>query len=255
LAWLLLFSGNGLFALAMPPLAIFILISFWLSKKYRHLFNEIASAEKLFNWKQEIGILHKRVAVSWLSNYLFLHIPTPIIFYFLGPEKAGQFGISITIANVLASIGTSKIASIIPKFSHLVQEQDFKNADNLFMKNFWVCIKFSLGATILVTLIAYLTTSIPMLQRLLPWNELLILLLALVSFHGANIMASYFRAYGKELMSKFNLISTVTSLLIFYSAINNGLFFGALFILAGLGLMFLTINLYFKNSFFQHNLN
>jgi hypothetical protein len=141
----------------------------------------------------------------------------------------------MTIANVMAALGTSKLISIIPKFSHLVKNQEFKSADALFMKNFWVSMKLSLAATASLTLIAYFTISFSILQRLLPWNELLILLLALVAFNGTNIMASYFRAYGKEPMVKINAYTTVTSLLVLGYLISEHLFLQAIFILLGSG--------------------
>ena len=253
MAWLLLFSGNGLFALAMPPLAIFSLICFWMYKNYRHLFNEIAYAEKIFNWKQEVEILHKRVAVSWLGNYLFLHMPTPIIFYFLGPDKAGQFGLSITIANVVASICTSKVASIIPRYSHLVQQQDFKNADDLFKKNFWASIKFSLVVIVFLTIFAYFAMSFFMLDRLLPWDELFILLLALVSFHGANIMASYFRAYGKEPMKEINIYTSVITLSCLGYLISENFFLQAILLLLASSVALLGRSLYLAQPGFELN--
>jgi O-antigen/teichoic acid export membrane protein len=244
LAWLMLFSGYGLFALAMPPLAIFGVLTYWLTKNYHHLTKEIFNAERLFDWKKEVGSLHKRVATTWIGNYLFLHVPTPIIFYFLGPEKAGQFGLSMTIANVLAAIATSQITSIVPKYTHLVEEQDFKGAENLFMKYLMVSIKYSIGGVFLFTLFTYSMANSPHLNRLLPWNELLILLLALAAFHGTSIMASYFRAYGKEPTAKFNLYGILFALFIMSYLTSEELFFHAIFILLLCSSMLLIVSIF-----------
>jgi len=224
LAWILLYTGHGLYALAMPPLAAFLLVTLWAQGKYHALIKEVVNVGDQFKWKLEVKPLHRKVALTWFSNYLFLHTPTPIIFYFLGSVKAGQFGLSMTIANVLASIGTSKVAAIIPRFSHLVEEGRQIEADTLFMKNFWQSMLFCICGAVIFSVCTYMLANNHIVSRLLPWNELAILMVSLIGFHGSNLMASYFRAYGEEPMAKVNIYMMLGALILVSLLMNEGLF-------------------------------
>uniref|UniRef100_B1XTG1 Polysaccharide biosynthesis protein n=1 Tax=Polynucleobacter necessarius subsp. necessarius (strain STIR1) TaxID=452638 RepID=B1XTG1_POLNS len=240
LAWILLYTGYGLYALAMPPLATFLLVTLWVQGKYRTLITEVINVGDQFKWKLEVKPLHRKVALTWFSNYLFLHTPTPIIFYFLGSVKAGQFGLSMTIANVLASIGTSKVAAIIPRFSHLVEEGSQIEADTLFMKNFWQSMLICTCGAVIISACTYILASNHIVSRLLPWNELGILMFSLVGFHSSNLMAAYFRAYGEEPMAKVNIYMMLGVLFTAGHLIKQGIFLGAMYILVG-GVCFLLI--------------
>ena len=223
-AWILLYTGYGLYALAMPPLAAFLLVTLWVQGKYRTLMKAVINVGDQFKWTLEVKPLHRKVALTWFSNYLFLHTPTPIIFYFLGSVKAGQFGLSMTIANVLASIGTSKVAAIIPRFSHLVEEGNQIDADTLFMKNFWQSMLVCTCGAVIISVCTYMLASNHIVSRLLPWNELGILMFSLVGFHGSNLMAAYFRAYGEEPMAKVNIYTMLCMLFLLCLLMNEALF-------------------------------
>lgn len=252
LGWLLLFNGYGLFTLAMPPFAVFILLTYWTTRHYSSLLKDIFSSTKCFDWSQEIGILHKKVALSWFSNYLYLHTPTPIIFYFLGASKAGQFGLSMMIANVAASISTSKIVSLIPEYSHLIEEGKFQKADVLFMKNFWQSIKVYLIFTLLITVGVILLSNLAFHDRFLPWYEFLLLLISMTGFHSVNIMSSYFRAYGKEPLAKINLYGASVLLCGLGYLISENLFFGSLILLLVYSTALMARSIFLRNNLLKN---
>ena len=209
LAWILLYAGYGLFALAMPPFAIFVVLIFWIHKKYLPFVRSIFIERHPSNWKKEVWPLQRKVAISWLSNYLFLQIPTPLIFYFIGPKVAGQFGLSMIIANITGSIGVSWVISIIPKFTHLIEEKKFKEAHLLFMKKLWtsvVVVTLTIGVFILA---AFYFEDTHVFRRILPPLEFGVLLISLALFHLANSLSTYFRAYRMEPLSNINILSTI----------------------------------------------
>jgi hypothetical protein len=69
---------------------------------------------------------------------------------------------------------------------------------------------------------------------------------SLVGFHGSNLMAAYFRAYGEEPMAKVNIYMMLGVLFTAGLLIKKGIFLGAIFILAGGASILLTKTLQYR---------
>ena len=171
------------------------------------------------------------MAVSWVSSYFFLHTPTPIIFYFIGAKVAGQFGLTMTIANIIGAIGMSWATSVTPRFTHLVEEKKFINAHQLFMDNMKISIAITAAIIFALSTSSYIFKDFFLFKRILPTEELAILLTCLAGFHIANSMNAYFRAYRIEPLAKVNLLITISAILLHLYLVQTELLFALVWIL------------------------
>jgi O-antigen/teichoic acid export membrane protein len=209
MAWTLFLSGKGLFAQAAAPMALTIAGLYWARSRYRELVRNCLDAPNTFSWRRDIWPQHKRVAVSWFSGYLFLHIPVPILFYFVGARDAGQMGLSMTVANVLGAIAMSSVTAIAPYFTTVVAQQDIATANRLFRHAFIKSMSLLLAASLcLVVLVAFLQPT-PFSQRVLSPLQLVFLFGIFACFHAINGLAIYFRAFGREPLAIPSLLAAL----------------------------------------------
>lgn len=211
ISWILLIFGNGIYALAAIPFSIIIFSNLWVKKSFKNFTANITKRHNSFSWRAEIYPQQKKVAIFGLSNYLYLHTPVPIIFYFLGPIDAGKFGLSLTIANICISIAMAPITSITPRISSLISQNEYNRAAFLFIKAFILSLFLIIFGTCLFFLVHSLFDNYHFFQRLLAPSQLLLIFISFSFYYFVISFTVYFRAYGKE---PFALIQLCTTILI-----------------------------------------
>lgn len=209
LAWTLLTLGYGLFAQSMAPLAISVIVYYWVWVKFQPFLKDALSNKTEFHWKIELWPQQKKVGLSWISNYLFLHVPVPIVFYYSGSIEAGKMGLSMVIANVSCAIALSWITAVTPKVSSLIAGGDVLEAKTIFRKAFAV----SSALLVLGVLVFYLIQSNfqenLIAQRILSPIQTLLIFVTFAAFHSINGLIVYFRAFKKEPLALPNLVATL----------------------------------------------
>jgi O-antigen/teichoic acid export membrane protein len=174
--------------------------SAWFLKKrsglLRGVFTSHAGAS--FNWGQEVLPLQWRVGLNWISVFLMSQLATPILFYYQNPEVAGQIGLSLTIANMLAIIAQSWIARRVPALSQAVAKREWDILDHLFKKDFrHSMIVFFVGALIIIAAHYWVSKTVYFSRVLSFWP--FVGLLSFVLFtHINNALSSQLRSFKKE---------------------------------------------------------
>lgn len=197
--WLVLLTGGGLWATAVAPGMAVVVALLWLgTTKPAMVRAGLRYAGKELAWRREIWPLQWRVGLSWLCGYLLTQIYTPILFSAQGPVVAGQMGLSLTIANMLALLAQSWIARRIPAMAQAVGKRDWGSLDRLFQKDFMWSIAAFIGGATLLCVLHQLLASTPYGGRLLPFGTFAGLLGVTLVGHVNSALAAQLRSFRRE---------------------------------------------------------
>ncbi|WP_158244290.1 hypothetical protein [Trinickia dabaoshanensis] len=212
-AWAMLAAGENLWATAMVPTATLVIPIAWLLAYRRNLIAVAwQTAGREFAWRHEVWPLQWRLAVNWLCGYLLTQINTPVLFHTQGAVVAGQFGLSLTIVNIISLVAQSWLTRRVPAMARAAAQRDWAALDRLFVRDYAVSSAVAVAGAA-VTLIAYgLLSHTAYVHRVLPFWELV----ALLGFMLANLLigglSTHLRSYRKEplmpLIATTTLIST-----------------------------------------------
>jgi hypothetical protein len=211
MAWALLVGGKGLYAPAMPPLAIALTTVLWFRLRYRGLLED-ASQNHGFSWRDEVWPLQKRVALFWLASYIFLNAPTLVVFYFSDAVSAGQLGLTSVIANILGSLCASWLIAKVPHITNLVSLGRDADSKSLFSKGFVKALLLMTLGYVAAVLAVILAGHLSIAQRLLPPLETALLFAMFAIFHSIGMLSVHFRARGREVLAYPLLIATSLAL-------------------------------------------
>lgn len=234
IAWILLYTGHGIYALAAAPFATFIVVTIFSFFSYRVFLNKVKQVKQHYSWKSEVLPQQKKVGINWLSNYLFLHLPTPIVFYISGPIDAGKFGLTFVITNISIAICMSPFTAVIPLISELIEKKENNKSIRIFSNALFKCLLLIL----LITLLLYFSFSFlktyTIFERILNFNDVLLIFLSFTCFYFVTAFVVFFRSYKIEPFTLLTLGGSVF-LVIFgsYILINYSLtyFIGLIFLI------------------------
>jgi hypothetical protein len=224
LAWALLVSGHGLYAPAMAPLSVAVSAGLWARLRYPRLFGglvmrpEGASTPRPgkpgFAWRDEVWPLQRRVALTWVAAYLFVYLPTLIVFYAGDAAGAGRLGLTIVVANILAALSGSWLTAQVPRFTRLVTDRLHGEADRLFLLELRrALVLLFLGYGLMLAVIAF-AGDLPVVRRLLPASEAGLLFAVFLLFQASGLLGLYFRAHGRERLAAPVLAATLLGLVL-----------------------------------------
>jgi len=209
--WMVLYFGGWLWAAMMMPLFGILVTAIWIMRKRIGLMQGLmkGGAGARFNWAHEILPLQWRVGLNWISVFLMSQLATPILFYYQDPVVAGQMGLSLTIANMLAIIAQSWIARRVPVLSQAVVRKEWNVLDHLFKKDlrhslivFFAGALVVLGAHYWVSQTAYIT-------RVLPFWPFFGLLCFMLIYHVVGAFSSQLRSFKKEPLAWVSLVGAL----------------------------------------------
>lgn len=240
-AWVLFLSGNGLFAQAMAPLVMAVMVIYWSKRYLRNVLDQSRDAPNSVSWRRDIWPQHKKIALTWFNGYLFLHIPVPILFYCVGATQAGQMGLSMTVANVMGAVAMSPVTAVAPSFTTLVVQHKLDQANQLFRSAFVRSIFLLLSGSASFVLAAWLVRDGSLGIRILKPLQLVLLLAVFASFHAFNGLGIYFRAFGKEPIALPGLIAALSQASLGWLAIR---YFGVEGLLLTMLLIYLLLAVY-----------
>ena len=197
--WATLASGGGLWATIMMPLSLVIVVSVWLKTRYSNLLSVALGRLTVgFTWRRDIWPQQWRFGVGWSANYFLTQIYTPILFYMSGAVVAGQMGLSMAIANMLAILAHSWVSRHVSAMSHAVLDRDWLGLDRIFKQDFYWSTSFFLLCAAALCLIQQSLQTTEYGTRMLGGLQFAGLLAIALINHFLGMLAAYLRSYGEE---------------------------------------------------------
>jgi O-antigen/teichoic acid export membrane protein len=201
--WSCITAGAGLWSAGLTALFSALLAACFLWTRYRQfLASLLAGFESSFsvNWLREVFPLQWRVAVSWISGFFAFYLFTPTVFYFSGPEAAGQMGITWAVASGLSALASTWAQTRAPQFARLVAERKFEELDRQakHIGIIGVVVSLACGLAAMGALVVLQDYSPSTAARFLPFGPVVLFLGSDVLHQISVTQATYLRAFKRE---------------------------------------------------------
>lgn len=229
-----LILGLELWTPAITSLAILILSSTFLYKKYKNFITSLLTAkikEKIHWWK-EVWPMQWRFTIGGLSGYFAYYLFVPVLFNFQGSVVAGKMGMSQNIINLVGTAASLWVGPRVPQFAILIAQKNYVELDRLFRKIFKIVLIISGSSFILLwTLVYALNIFQPALaQRLIEPLPMAMFMISQFLLAMTVPLSSYLRAHKKEPLL---LPSFLSGVLITISNVVLGRYYSVMGIAAG----------------------
>lgn len=220
ITWVLLLSDTGLFACSSTAISGVIVGVFYLNKFFKYPLIESVSRLKIkkpdaqcISWKNEIFPMQWRIAISWLSGYFIFYILNPIAFKYSGAIYAGQLGMSLSVGNLVMSLGLAWITTKNPLWGQLIASGFTQELIVSFKKAFYQSVCFIIFLFIFGIAVLFLLRycNIDLINRVLPIDSFVFLSIAIVGNHIIACFSTFVRAHKIE---PFTFMSLSTALII-----------------------------------------
>ena len=203
IAWAVLSSGGGLYALPSMNVAYALVALFWLTLYQKSFLINIFHAYRSvfsFEWKKDIFPYQWRIAATTLTGYISNQVLVPIVFILAGPTQAGQLGLSLALTWALLSISVSWIQTKAPLFGSLIAQERYLDVDKLFLPALFISTLVTLVGCLFIIFIklALQYFHSPLGDRLLEIYPLTILLATTILNNIIFCVSIYLRADKKE---------------------------------------------------------
>jgi len=221
LCCLLIYFNYPLIAPSMILFSLVLTTLLWLIFYRNNNLPVLSDSNNSYKWKENIGSFKNKVGITFLGSYLFAQIYTPILFYFENPELAGQFSLSLAIANMIGLISSSWIAANIPKMTTAVAKNELNIFKNIFKKSFYTSSAFLFFSIIIIISLYTLFNDYEISTRLLSFYNFTGILLVIFMNHIINTIVIYLRCFKEEPLAIQHFIcSIITFLLGVYFLVN-----------------------------------
>ena len=234
IAWISMFAGQGLYAVALVPLGSIISVTYYIVTHRHGLLSQTLSIYRTpgsprtyrIAMRREIWPMQWRIAISWMAGFLIFQLFNPLLFYYRGPVAAGQFGITLSAANTALGVGVTWFLVKIPDFGRLVATKSWAVLDRTFARSMGGALLSTAGSGLaLLSLLAVLAGHNALASRFLPVAASAVLLLAIIMSVAVDGFAIYLRAHKKEpLMAGSVLVGTLQAILSWWAVRRFGAF-------------------------------
>jgi hypothetical protein len=133
---LVLTNGLGLYAVSALYVSQVLLVSCWMLLRKRKILKillvDFPQYDSFRHWAQQLWSMQWKIAISWICGYLAFQAATPIVLNYLGAVAAGEVGLFLNISNMLVSLIGAWMATKIPVFSALIEQNNFLQLNELF---------------------------------------------------------------------------------------------------------------------------
>ncbi len=135
--WIAILSGAGLWTASISDIAMLFCSVLFLKRRYwiflsTLLFSKPAGPQ--IRWRTDMLPMQWRIALTWMSSYLYFSLFTPVLFKYHGPVVAGQMGMTWAIVGLVGSISLSWLSPRVPQFGMLIAQKKYGDLDQLFWK-------------------------------------------------------------------------------------------------------------------------
>ena len=135
--WIAILSGAGLWTASISSIAALFCSMFFLKRHYWIFLKTLLLSKPAgpqIRWRTDMLPMHWRIALTWMSSYLYFSLFTPVLFKYHGPVVAGQMGMTWAIVGLVGSISISWLSPRVPQFGMLIAQKRYGDLDQLFWK-------------------------------------------------------------------------------------------------------------------------
>jgi hypothetical protein len=188
------------------------------------------------DWQSEVLPAQWRLALSSLAEYLSFYTIVPLTYVIHGAVVAGQLGVTWQIAAAISAIAGAIVSTRFQEFSRLAGARSFRQLDGLLVSTSLVTMSICLLGALAFAVCVFLLerSGLPIADRLLPLNDVLILMAGMLIWHSNLTLVSYLRAHGGDPFLPASLSGAV---LLFVVNLTLGRWFGPEGLLSGYALM------------------
>jgi O-antigen/teichoic acid export membrane protein len=206
--------GLGLYALAVAGISRFLCGIGFLLWRHRHFLKQLLRVKVCtpFKWQTEVWPFQWRIAISWFSRYFVFSLFRPVMFFFHGPQVAGQMGMTWSLVAMVETVAYTWIHVRAPLFGMLIARQQFLELDCLFgrLLSLALAIAFA-GALGLFVLVFFLNSrDFALSERLLPLLPTTLFLIQRIINVAISAMAIYLRAHKSEPLMTISLVGALS---------------------------------------------
>ncbi|MBS0220182.1 MAG: hypothetical protein JSR91_05510 [Proteobacteria bacterium] len=184
------------------------------------------------DWLSDIFPAQWRLALSSLAEYLSFYTVIPLMYVMHGAVIAGQLGITWQLATSVSTIAGAFVLTRFPEFSRLAAVRSVRELDSLFLSTSLISMLICLLGALSVGLgvLALQEMGLQIATRVLPFHQVVILLLGVLIWHFNLAIVSYLRAHGGDPYLPASLIGAT---LLFAANLTLGRWFGPVGLLWG----------------------
>lgn len=212
--WVSILMDLGLWSIGISGLCVLLITCIVLYRNFQNFFIALFKIKNFaycVSWKQEIFPMQWRVALGTISSFFLFSFFVPISFKYLGPEVAGQMGMTMTL---IMAIGNFSFVWFSPKMSLLAQyaaKESFGDLDKLFFKTTKVTSVILILISIIFVALVYLANvlDLKIANRILPLNITLIFLISNIVGFASAPFSYYMRAFKKEPIAILGFIGSM----------------------------------------------
>ncbi len=135
--WIAILSGAELWTASISGITTLFCSIFFLRRRYWIFVNTLLLSKphgQQIRWRTDMLPMQWRIALTWMSSYLYFSLFTPVLFKYHGPVVAGQMGMTWAIVGVVGSISISWLSPRVPQFGMLIAQKKYNDLDQLFWK-------------------------------------------------------------------------------------------------------------------------
>ena len=215
LSWLTIILGGGVVCILVLNTSMLIQNLFFLKGYNIKIFKNFKF--QLYDKKFISGVVSPmsfKIGASWASVYFTSNGIVPILFKYVNPVVAGQFGLSWSLLSVFSTVSKQFIIVIRPRLGELVSKKMWNNYYILFKNNFIKAIGSFLFFSFLSIIFILTFNNFQLVERLLSFENYLTLILLFLSSNILGYFTHFFRAQFKEPFYISYLLSSISLLLI-----------------------------------------
>ena len=216
--WLLIVLGFQLWSISIALACGLIWTAYFLFSRGKFVVDALrpGAVATRIDWRSEVLPTQWRLAVSSLSDYVGFSTVIPLMYVMHGSVVAGQLGVTWQLAEAVASIAGAIVFTRFPEFSRLAGARSGRELDGLFLSTSGIsmalCLVGALGVGFAVLLLR--ESGLQMATRVLPFDQVALLMVGLLIWHFNLPIVSYLRAHGGDPYLPASVISAVLLLVI-----------------------------------------
>jgi len=149
--WMAILGGAELWTASISGITTLFCSMFFLKRRYWIFLKTLLLSKPdgpWISWRADMFPMQWRIALTWMSSYLYFSLFTPVLFKYHGPVVAGQMGMTWAIVGLVGSISISWLSPRVPQFGMLIAQKRYGDLDQLF----W-------GITRIVTSVTFLVAA------------------------------------------------------------------------------------------------
>jgi hypothetical protein len=232
--WLLILLGLQLWSISIALACSLVWTAYFLFARGKLVVAALrpGAAIAKINWLSEVFPAQWRLALSSLAEYVSFNTVIPLMYVMHGAVIAGQLGVTWQLAYAVHSTAGMIVATRFPEFSRLAGARSVRKLDGLFLSTSLIsmalCSLGALGFGVGVLLLE--RSGLQIATRLLPFDQVVVLLIGMLFWHSNLTVVSYLRAHGGDPYLPASLIGAA---LLFAANLTLGQWFGPLGLLSG----------------------